>query len=140
MTVATDADEDQFAERVPYVPYGPHACKYIEERLDNRVETPEELLADIGAALCGGGHKMTLYVYEERFVEIHYPDRLCPSCDDVVQMEVVIDRYADRRTRNCPECGRLEPDSLVEPEHLQIMLPSWRRLDIGAGLEAMPDE
>jgi len=93
-------------------------ASYIEERPLNRLETPDDLLADIAAALTES-HGMAALGYEERYVDIHYPTRHCPECGAVVRMQVVVNRDAGTRTRECPDCGVLPADEHVALEGRQ---------------------
>lgn len=100
--------------------YSPAVAAYIEGRLTNRVETPNELLADVGKALTRS-HGLAAYEYEERYIEIHFSTRLCPNCGDVVRLRVVVNRDTRERTRECPECGVVGTDEHVDAER-RVML------------------
>jgi predicted RNA-binding Zn-ribbon protein involved in translation (DUF1610 family) len=93
-------------------------ASFIEERTLNRLEIPDELLADIAAALTER-HGIAALEYEEKYVDIHYPTRHCPECGAVVRMQVVVNRDAGTRTRECPNCGALPADGHVALEGRQ---------------------
>jgi predicted RNA-binding Zn-ribbon protein involved in translation (DUF1610 family) len=93
-------------------------ASYIEDRPLNRLKTPADLLADIAAALTES-HGTAALEYEEKYVDIHYPTRHCPECGAVVRMQVVVNRDAGTRARECPDCGLLDADQHVGPESRQ---------------------
>jgi predicted RNA-binding Zn-ribbon protein involved in translation (DUF1610 family) len=98
--------------------YSRAIASYIEDRPLNRLETPDELLADIAAALTER-HRIAALEYEEKYVDIHYPTRHCPECGAAVRMQVVANRDAGTRTRECPDCGVLPADEHVALEGRQ---------------------
>ena len=109
--------------------YSQPVARHIENRLGNRVETPDELLRDVCKAL-QRNHGMAAYDYEERYIHIHHPTRLCSGCDSVERLQVVINTDTDVRTVHCPACDTVVRDSHIGPEYREIMLPTWRRLDL----------
>jgi ribosomal protein S27AE len=93
-------------------------ASYIEDRTLNRIETPDDLLVDIAAALTES-HGTAALEYEHKYIDIHHPTRQCPNCGAVIQMQVVVNRDTDTRTRECTDCGVLPADGHIAPESRQ---------------------
>jgi predicted RNA-binding Zn-ribbon protein involved in translation (DUF1610 family) len=118
--------------------YSQPVAAYVENRTLNRLEEPRDLLADVGRAL-NGKHLDATLNYEHRYIKIHYPTRLCPSCGDVVRLKVVANSDTRERTRICPECGVIGRDEHIGAEVRQIIIDSGSfdrrvfRLSAGGG-------
>lgn len=96
------------------------------ERHAYRVREPADLYREIGRAFGDAWH--IAYNYEHRHIHIHYPTRLCPACQTVQRIEVVVDSFRECRWRCCPACGELGVDGGSDVEAYQRWIDRRRSL------------
>ena len=102
----------------------PSQAAYVESK-PYTIREPADLSREIGRAFADAWH--IAYYYEHRHIDVHYPTRLCPSCQTVQRLEVAVDSFRERGWRCCPDCGELGVDSAAALERREVLMDNRAR-------------
>lgn len=81
--------------------------------------------------------KMLVLEYEERYLDVHFPELRCGSCGDEVDHRLEVDSYRDEATTECSACGAV--DEAIVPDGVIDVRGDVQEIEVGLEIDVDED-